>query len=898
MAGIDPNKILGNLKQELNEIISRMEKYLDIQKQLNAEISKSGGIKDLTKNTKNLNETTIKLNDQSNQLVRNTKILSDIQKTKAKRTDLETKAGQKLLKEQTKLNIARAKARDEIKKQMGVQNKLTKSFQNAIVKVGLFVAGFRAAFKSISNMVKITREFEKQMDKVAAITGATEEEIEKLKKSAIDLGSRTSKTASEVGKLQEELSKLGFTTEEILAGTGGILALSEATGSDLAQSAKVAASTLRGFGLDATETNRVVDVMAKSFSSSALDLNKFETAMAQVAPVAKNTGVSIEEATAILGTLVDAGLDASTAGTSLRNIFLENSKEGRTFAESMNILQDATDKNAKAMELFGKRGAVAALVIADNTKKSSELARVLKEEAQGAAEDMADIMRDNLTGDIDIARSAWEGLVLSIEDGSGGISRFLRGVIQQFTDVVTAIRRLQLSDREFALDITLTEAEERVKDFQKTLEDLTLEEAIAEITFQIEIQKQIIEDQNKLLKESFKVDLLRSTISKQITFELDEAGKQMQGFIALAENQIILLENIKLAKEKEIKLQQESDEELKNQKLSIDEIIKANRLRVEEQKKNDELIKKLKKEEQEIYDEALEDIYRELELLDELIEKDNAAIDSQIENQLKLKKAELESIEERKQKREELFALTENLAFESLNTFSAILSRQEELTARRFDKEIAAAERAGRDTEEIEKRKATEIAKIQRKQAILNKAAALAEIAINTAIAATKVTAQTGIGAAIAIPLVVASGAAQAAAVLAEPLPEVPSYFKGGEHKGGFAEVHGQELIKTNAGTFFTDWDKYEGKIFDMPKGEIIPNKDLINYDINQIAKHGNIDFNGGISENKFKEVIEDQTKNIIRGIQNTPQPIYEGLTFKGVKDRTRWRNYKDARYR
>ena len=326
-----------SVQKSVDELNKRLMESINLLKQMSASGKQISG----AKNINELNDTSKKLSDTNNQLVRNTKILSDIQKTKAKRTDLETKAGQKLLREQVKLNAQRAKARNAIKKQLGVQNKLTKSFQNAIIKVGLLYAGFKTLVKGIGNMIKISMEFEKQMDKVQAITGATKNEMNALKKSAKDLGATTTKTAKEVGQLQEELAKLGFSTSEILAGTGGILALSEATGSDLAQSAKVAASTIRGFGLDAAETNRVVDVMAQSFSKSALDLGKFQTAMAQVAPAAKSSNIEIEEATALLGTLVDAGLDASIAGTSLRNILLENAKSGRSLQESMDILNNS-----------------------------------------------------------------------------------------------------------------------------------------------------------------------------------------------------------------------------------------------------------------------------------------------------------------------------------------------------------------------------------------------------------------------------------------------------------------------------------------------------------------------------------------------------------------------------
>ena len=202
----------------------------------------------------------------------------------------------------------------------GFTTRLGKSFKRLGNQLtGAFVALFavQKVFQLFSDGLNTIKEFEQQMARVKAISGATASEFLKLENSAKSLGSSTQFTATEVGKLQEEYAKLGFTTDEILAASEATLQLAQATGSDLAQSAKVAASTLNGFGLEAEDTQRIVDIMAKSFTNSALDISKFEVAMASVAPVASAVGFSIEEATASLGTLTDAGFDASTAVTAL-----------------------------------------------------------------------------------------------------------------------------------------------------------------------------------------------------------------------------------------------------------------------------------------------------------------------------------------------------------------------------------------------------------------------------------------------------------------------------------------------------------------------------------------------------------------------------------------------------
>ena len=272
--------------------------------------------------------------------------------------------------------------------------------------------------------VKTFANFEQEMAKVNAVSGATNAEFQKLTKNAKLLGESTRFTASQVAALQLNYSKLGFKPDEILKVTDATLNLALATGSDLAESATVAASTLRGFELSASEMQRVTDVMALSFSSSALDLEKFKTAMATVAPVAKNAGMSLEQTTAMLGVLVNRGVDASTAGTSLRNIFLTLAKDGITLEQAFSRINNASNKNKESLALFGKRGATVATILAENTEEAGNLA-VKFDNAAGSAASMAGIMDNTLQGSFLKVQSALEGLAIEfgktlkpvVEDG-------------------------------------------------------------------------------------------------------------------------------------------------------------------------------------------------------------------------------------------------------------------------------------------------------------------------------------------------------------------------------------------------------------------------------------------------------------------------------------------------
>lgn len=261
--------------------------------------------------------------------------------------------------------------------------------------------------------VKLASDFEQSMAKVQAISGATGQTFKDLENNALELGRTTRYTAQQVAELQLNLSKLGFNPKEIQDATAAILDLALATGEDLAMSATVAASTIKGFGLATSESGMVADVMAKSFSSSALDLEKFRTAMAVVAPVAKKAGVSLQETTAILGVLTDRGVDASSAGAALRNIYLDLADKGLSWGEAMERMQKSQNPLSTAMELFGKRGAAVASIIADNVSSVSSLTGVLNN-SEGSAKAMAKTMDNTLNGSMLRLKSAVEGLSIGI----------------------------------------------------------------------------------------------------------------------------------------------------------------------------------------------------------------------------------------------------------------------------------------------------------------------------------------------------------------------------------------------------------------------------------------------------------------------------------------------------
>lgn len=259
----------------------------------------------------------------------------------------------------------------------------------------------------------VFKGFEAEMSKVQAVSGATAEEFKALSDNAKELGASTMFSAREVATLQTEFAKLGFSAQEITKVTEATLALAQASGSDLARSAEVAGSTLRAFGLDASETSRVTDVMAKSFSTSALDMETFANSMKFVAPVANSAGMSIEETSAMLAVLANAGIKGSQAGTSLRRIISEIGATGKPTAEALKDLATQGIGLADAKDEVGRSAQSALLILAEGVDQISPLTKEF-ENSGGAAKEMADIMGATAFGASKRLESAMEGLGISI----------------------------------------------------------------------------------------------------------------------------------------------------------------------------------------------------------------------------------------------------------------------------------------------------------------------------------------------------------------------------------------------------------------------------------------------------------------------------------------------------
>lgn len=292
-----------------------------------------------------------------------------------------------------------------------------------------------SVFKQAFNIVK---RYEKANAELAGVLGKTRKETVALQKDSARLGAITQRTATEVTRAQIAMARLGFTENEIIASTGAIIKGSIALNAELADTAQLTGAVVRAFDdLEASDAELILDKITKSTQISSNSFETLQTSLPKVAGAANALGFSLEKVLEDLSLIQDATQDASIAGTSLRRIYLELSKQGFTLDQALEQINTSQNKVNTAVKLFGVRAAVAALALANNRDRAKEVREELKE--LGVVEKVAAEQIDTLSGSLDLSTSAWEGLVLSVESGTGIISVGIRGLIDSFTGLVTVI---------------------------------------------------------------------------------------------------------------------------------------------------------------------------------------------------------------------------------------------------------------------------------------------------------------------------------------------------------------------------------------------------------------------------------------------------------------------------
>ena len=328
------------------------------------------------------------------------------------------------------------------------------------------ITGTAAALGGVAAAaIKVGSDFESQMSRVKAISGATGEEFEQLKEQAMQLGADTSFSASQAAEGMENLAAAGFTTSEIMSAMPGLLNLAAASGEDLASSSDIAASTLRGFGLAASDAAHVADVLAANANRTNSSVADTGEAMKYIAPLARAAGLSLEETAAAIGIMANAGVNGSQAGTSLRGALSRLSKPTKDMSEAMDelgisfydsngkmkslteqvgMLRQATEgmtdeqKNNYLVTLYGQEALSGMLALINEGEGSlGELTNAYKN-CDGAAQKAAETMQDNLSGALEQLGGSAETLGLafynSVADNLKNAAKTATESINNITD--------------------------------------------------------------------------------------------------------------------------------------------------------------------------------------------------------------------------------------------------------------------------------------------------------------------------------------------------------------------------------------------------------------------------------------------------------------------------------
>jgi TP901 family phage tail tape measure protein len=317
------------------------------------------------------------------------------------------------------------------------------------------IVGMAAAFAGRA-MVGTWRDFGAVMATVNGILRTTADQARELREQAHHLGATTRFTASQVGESQLFLARAGFSVDQIIAAVPGTLDLATAGALDLGRAADIVSNVLTAFRGEVSQLPHFLNVMALAANTANTDIEMLGQGMKFVAPVAAGLGVSLEQTTAAMMALSDAGLQSSMSGTGLRQVLskLEApnrqarrifeqlgvdwerlrpsrwAEEGLELADVLEILGEAGLGTGHALTIFGQRGGPAFEAMASQTEKIRGHTAALGEN-ETAMTDLVATMNDTLFGDLAGLESAIEGMVLAIGDLGG--EALMRGVVQRLT---------------------------------------------------------------------------------------------------------------------------------------------------------------------------------------------------------------------------------------------------------------------------------------------------------------------------------------------------------------------------------------------------------------------------------------------------------------------------------
>lgn len=319
----------------------------------------------------------------------------------------------------------------------------------------------------IATMVETGIEYEATMSKVQAITNSTGAEMQQMSELAMELGAKTSKSATESAEAITYMGMAGWNTQEILSGLPGVINLSIASGEDLARTSDIVTDNLTAFGMSAEDASYYADVLSYSASNANVTVDSLGESLKYVAPVATGAGVAMEETVAMVSLLGDAGIKGSQAGTTLRSVILNltgaNEKATAKLKELGVAIHDKSGKmrsmtdiigdlSKKLVDANGNVDTTTANLLVGKTAISGFTALLQAggdrlgsftdalETSTGTADRMASTMQNNVKGALEELGGAFESIGLKIYEK---IDTPLKDVINGFTNFIEKVGGLE-----------------------------------------------------------------------------------------------------------------------------------------------------------------------------------------------------------------------------------------------------------------------------------------------------------------------------------------------------------------------------------------------------------------------------------------------------------------------
>ena len=337
--------------------------------------------------------------------------------------------------------------------------------------------------------VKTASDFDTAMSKVAAVSGATGDELQDLRDKAREMGSKTKFSASEAAEAMNYMAMAGWKTGDILDGIEGIMNLAAASGEDLATTSDIVTDALTAFGLSAADSGHFADVLAAASSNANTNVSMMGETFKYCAPVAGALGFSCEDTAEAIGLMANSGIKGSQAGTALRSMMNALAGEvkfcGDSFGEieiattnadgSMRDLNDIladcrvafsqmseSEQASAAQALVGKNAMSGFLAVmnaapSDIEKLNSAISTCSDEVDgyNGVTEKMAAVMQDNLGGQLTILKSQLEELAISFGEI---LMPAIRAIVSKIQALVDKLNQMDPATKETIVKIALVAA--------------------------------------------------------------------------------------------------------------------------------------------------------------------------------------------------------------------------------------------------------------------------------------------------------------------------------------------------------------------------------------------------------------------------------------------------------